>query len=39
MEVGVITAAAVGIQFVQIWSEFGPQGQQFFALVLLLPAG
>jgi hypothetical protein len=39
MDVGVIIAAAVCIELVQIRREFGPQCQQFFTLGLFLPAG
>ncbi len=39
MDVGIIIAATVCIQLVQIWREFGPQGKQFFTLGLLLPTG
>ena len=36
MEVSAIIATALSIQFVQVRSEFDPQGQQFFALGLFL---
>jgi hypothetical protein len=39
MEVGIIIATAVGIQFVQVRRKFGPQGQQFLTLGLPLTAG
>ncbi len=39
MDVDVIVATAVGVQFVQVRREFGPQGQQFFTLGLSLLAG